>query len=324
MIRRSPSEYYLKYLLVHPDDYGNSYIRDVAIEHGLDFLGDWYLDRLRVMLDPPFPFFPENRSHVPSRRFIRDEKIEQVFLDKDDMPTALKILERPRLREVVEVMMLSQAPMKAIVYGLKVRHKFECTELALKLYRHYFWNLDLVDTTETRAIVHRRFENVVNDQRSEIRGQYGVLHRLRSADPRVAASRLPSSPLTALMAQVQMGVAPGKISLAEVLESGRLMASLRALEAAATGGPVGAAMVLQYATGAKMLAELLDAAVKPEDQLRDELQAFRLKSSQEQVPLLTNLTKGHHTVDLQPEPEPEQEFDDAEDGDGAAEEPAAG
>jgi hypothetical protein len=40
VIRRSPCERYIKYLLVHPDGYSTEAVRDIVRGQGLDYLSD--------------------------------------------------------------------------------------------------------------------------------------------------------------------------------------------------------------------------------------------------------------------------------------------
>lgn len=310
MIRRSPSEYYIKFLVAHPDRYDNGRIKLICDHMGVDYLGDWYIDRLRSFMQVPKPFNPSDQFHLPSQRFIRKELIQRAFFPNEAMKQALKIVEASRPRELVEVMILSGAPHEAVVYGLKMRMDMIVEEDAIDYYRHYFWDVDLLDTTEMQAFLEMRLEKSVLHDDAKIRHQHSYMKKQRHNDPRSVAARLPVSPLAALMAQIRMGVMPRDINLTDVLHNVRMMSSLRALESTMVGGPVGAQMSSAYMMTADIANRLHETVIKPEDQLRKDLQNIGIRTIGAKTPMVAQLSGGMHTAQLQPEPKPEEEEED--------------
>lgn len=300
MIRRSPSEYYIKYLVVSGLD--NASVKKACDLHGLVWLGDWYLNELRARARPPNPFLPGDQTHTPTRTFLIREMIQLAFYPDDPMKKALKILEKPRLRELVEVMIVSGAPTDATVYALEKRHRFSCSEYALALYRHYFWDIDLLDSNDMRALMRFKYEQVLDSPEPGVRKQYDALKKSFHSDPRVVASRLPASPITGMLAQLSVGVMPKGINVVDILGMVRLVSTMRALEASLIGGPVGAEQGPSYMSMAEMASRMLETVVKPEEQLRDELLNIALESSTATVPVVHQLTRGSHTVDIAPPP----------------------
>lgn len=306
MIRRSPGEFYLRYLVVHPDRYSNEYImKSLGQRLGLDTLGEWYLNQLRASCIPPVPFYPFDPLHFNSQKFLRKEQIHRAFQPDEAMIQALILLDRAKLRELVEVMVLSGAPDEAVVYALDRRRHHRCSLEAIKVYRHYFWNTELLDTTEIRALLNMRFEGVLDSRDPHLKVQFSALNKVKHSDPRMAAARLPASPLTSIVAQMQMGIMPRSINLAEVVEATRTTAAIRALEATMTGGPTGSEMARNFSATAETMSRMMETLVRPEDQLRADLANIALKTDASEIPLLTSLSGGHHTVDLQPEPKAE-------------------
>lgn len=303
MLRRSPCEYYLKYLVVHPAKYDNDHIVEICQQHCLDYLGAWYLNLLRARHKPPEPFRPNDVTDVPSRDFITSEMIRLAFFPNDTMNEAQKILERPRLRELVEVMILSGAPHGAIVYALRARHGYQCSSSAIDLYRHYFWDIDLLDSSDMRALLMLRYEKVAESRDPEIKWQYTALKKAYHNDPRVMAAKLPISPLSALMSQIQMGVMPKDLNVITILEGVRTMSSIRALESAFTGGSQGAGAGQGFMLMADLANKLLESVIKPEDALRADLQNIAMKTTATKVPILSQLTSGNHTTELAPAPQ---------------------
>lgn len=324
MIRRSPAEYYFKYLVVHPLLYENAFIQDVARELGLDHLGEWYITWLRERVRPPSPFFPEDVQHVKSQRFLLREELERVFNPNKAMDQAVRLLNRPRQRELVETMVLSRAPDQAIVLALQSRHSTKVSEEAVRLFRHYFWNIDLLESVEMRALLDMRHTGALaTDDNKDAQKQIGSIKRMRYTDPRVVAARLPNSPLTAVLAQLELGVFPKKIDLAAVIERTRDIAALRALDSVSSGGPQGMQMGQGYALIVDVMHRLQASIVKPEDKLREDLKKISMATTPRQVPLLSQLTSGNHTTNVHPEPKSDEavpavidaEFSDGDDQD---------
>ena len=131
--------------------------------------------------------------------------------------------------------------------------------------------------------MRRRLDELLSSKDVSIRSIGVAMAKTRYSDPRMVAAHLPSSPLTALMSQVQMGVYPKELKLAEILEQTRMMASLRAFEAVAGGGPANADMAAKFILTAESSGRMLDTVVKPEDQLREDLQTFKMRTSERKV-----------------------------------------
>jgi hypothetical protein len=56
---------------------------------------------------------------------------------------------------------------------------------------------------------------------------------------------------------------------------------------------------------------VLETIVKPDENMREQLSAIAMKTEEKQVPFLGELSKGRHTVDMQPQPQSKaQEIDD--------------
>jgi hypothetical protein len=299
MIRRSPAEYYLKYLVVHSDNYTNDRIKDIIYQLQLDYVGDWYVDQLRATCVPPTPFYPTDKLHAPSQRFLIKEKIQGLFLQDEASSSALKMMEKPRVKEFIEAMVLSGVPNPVIVYSLRTHRNFLCTIAALERYVHYFWNVELVDGVEIRALLKMRVDDVGKNPNPAIASQMTALSKAYYNDPRKVAADLPSSPLTAIFTQIRLGIMPSQVDLAKVLAMGQVVGSLRSVEAMLTGGPEDSNKALGYMTAAKAAAEMLESVVRPEDELQKKISKLVLKTDATPIPLLSEMSGGNHTVDTE-------------------------
>lgn len=157
MIRRSPCELYIKFLAVHPDNYNDDAIRDCVRGQQLDYLGHEYLHRLRKKLRVPVPFYPNNRLHEPSRKFLLRHRIFGFFHPDDDALASHQLLQKPRAKELIETMTIAGEPPALISHRL--RHVgITTTVRAVKRYCSFYWDLSLVDSTELRALLRMRIE----------------------------------------------------------------------------------------------------------------------------------------------------------------------
>lgn len=322
MIRHAPAENYFKYLVVHPALYDNAYIQDIARELNLDYLGDWYIQWLRDRLRPPAPFYPEEITHTKSQRFLFQEGLVAAFRPNTGWDAAVRLVGRPRLREVAETMLLSQAPFDAVSHALAVRHHVQISKEAVRLFKYYFWNIDLLDSTEMRVLLDLRSNGMLaTDAEKESMGQYVSIKKLKHTDPRIVAARLPHTPYAAALAQLELGVLPKRMDLSLLIDEAMHVALLRGMEAVHNGGPVGANMGLSFLQSADTLMRIKQAVVNPEDKLRKDLKRISLATTAKRVPTVAQLTDGRHTTNVHPEPASQQpvvdaEFDEGDDEDG--------
>ena len=102
MIRRSPCEYYLKYLATHPDNYSDDVIKEKLLEMGLDIPSPECLAQVKRQTIPPVPFRPLDSEHFPSQHFLNMHRIHSLYFRDQDTRGALWILSTPRAKEFAE------------------------------------------------------------------------------------------------------------------------------------------------------------------------------------------------------------------------------
>lgn len=319
MIRRSPAENYFRYLVAHPSCYENKYIEDIAAELKLDYLGDWYIQWLRDRIVPPKPFYPENETHTESFRFMKREGLLKAFQPDRYYKEALRILARPRWRELVESMILSGAPNDVVAHAVRVRMKESMAETSIKIYKHFFWNIDLLESIEMRALLELRHSGLLAKTGDTEQKQHLALRAFRHTDPRVVAARLPASPLAGLVAQMELGVMPRKVDMGEVVTRTMEAALLRTFASVHSGGPMNAQMGQGYAVIADIMGRLKQTVVNPEDALREDLKKIGVATTPHKVPTVHQLTGGNYTTNVHPEPvEVETTGEEVDDGGDAA------
>lgn len=300
MIRKSPAEAYIKYLLLSPEKYSNKRVLEICREHQIDSLGKWYLDKLRNKLRQPLPFRPYDEDDGPSQRFLMLEGLHRLFHPDESGALAFQMLERPRVKEFIEAMTLVGAPPHAIAHGLYKMHSFSCKAKDVLRFCQFFWDLSLLDSTETRALIEMRRTQAERSEESEVNGQASAVKHAFWNDPRRIAADLPASPVTALISQMKMGLMPNKLDLARVLNLSMQVMSMRILEAAITNGPKDSMKAADYANAMRQTRETLEGIVKPDEELQKQLRAISLRTDTYAPPLLQALSAGHHTAELTP------------------------
>ena len=300
MIRRSPAELYIKYLIIHPRGYRNDEIKDVLTFAQLDFIGDWYVDRLRLELQVPTPFYPRITTHVRSQEFLLQNGLRRFFQPDEAVRQAFDVLQKPRVKEYVETLLISNAPPSSLSHYLKSYMHFTIGFDGIMFFKNAFWNVDLIDSVELRALLQRRGEALEGHTDPQVMAQHRAFKKASYNDPRRAAAEMPFSPVSTMISMMKMGFFPGKFELAKLAEGTRIGALARSYEATFRDGPEDHVKARDYANTAKMITEILENIVRPDEQLREQLSAIALKTDDVRVPVIHELSGGAHTVDIAP------------------------
>ena len=311
MIRRSPAELYIKYLLLHPDNYDLRAVRDIVRGQQLDYPGDDYVKGLRERLRPPSPFHPTNKLHRNSFKFLLKEQISGLFHPDESCLLARRILDAPRAKEAIETMAIIGNSHKQIAAVVR-RLGNPCTPLAVDRYCQFYWNTKIVSNTELRALLRIRVEHLAypqdgQDVTPDRRLQHAALTKEQYKDPRRVALDTPMAGFADLMNQIQMGILPSKLDLARLLRFNNAIALGRSMSAGLIGGPKAAADMRDYMLAAKLSKELMDDAVDPDAELQKQIHTLTVRTEAEEVQHLSLLSEGQHTVDMEPNPQSKEE-----------------
>lgn len=299
MVRASPCDYYIKYLVTHPDKYSDDQIRNLVKLAQLDFLGMAHLQRIRKSCKPPTPFYPENPLHEESQRFLMKERIHSLYYyDSDeDVKQAIRLLDHPRGKEMVEQMLFCGTEPVWISQLLK-RIQFNATPRAIALYKHFYFNTDLVNETELRAIMGMRSELEINNQdvdESNYKASYKQAFKSKTAS---LTTNSAVSPFSRIIGLLQVGLIPSGVQVSRIVSAGRTAAAVRSLENTIMGR---ADSARDFALTAKMLDELLQSTGDTTGDLQNSLMRMALGTDSAEIPSIESLTDGNHTVDLLPE-----------------------
>lgn len=292
---RSPCESYLKYLIVHPDGYDNDRIRSVVMMQRLDYMGHPYTDQLRLTCIPPNPFFPEDKKHKPSQRFLYRERLLTIFHPDDAMKCAWVLLES-RAKETIENMVITKSNPAWICTALH-HQGYESTPEAIERYKYYFFNIDGLESKELVATLSKRGVMDRSLDPDEIAFSTAIAVANRN-DSRVMSAQAAVPALAGMMNLIRMGIMPTSVEISRIVKATQAVASYRALESALMDKPVKGR---DYSFMVKMMDETLASMGGEEEELQEGLRNMILKTEETIIPHIKELSADNYTLDLQPQ-----------------------
>lgn len=299
MIRRSPCELYLKYLIVRHEAYTDDQIVDICRLHQLDYIGRYFIRGLRAEAVPPIPFYPENNLHKPSFRFKLKHGLSLLFQPDLHMQTATRLLDHPRAKELLEQMLLSRAPYGWIVAALK-QAGYSVTGEAVQCFKTHYFDVDAVDATEMRALMRLRVQEGAGTTDPEMAKVAAAYEKASWMDPRISATNAPITPLATMVSALRIGFMPDPAGLPRLLSSGRMLGAVRMNEAMMTNGKDDAQRAAYYAQAVKISHEVLESTGNPEEDFHSKLANLTVQTDQPEVPMLHELSGGNHTGQMEP------------------------
>lgn len=289
MIRRSPCELYIKYLIIHPNKFSDADIRKILDYAALDYLGDYYIKRLRDEVVPPSYFYPYDKTHAPSQHFLFEHHLWKFFQRHPDFMSARTILENATLKELLETMLLSRASPASIALIVQRKVHVQLEQSAIEFYKQAFWNVDLLDNIEMRALLSLRYSKDEGNPDHDIDAQSKHLKRAYYVDPRMMASFLPHSPMASSLALMRSGILPTRVETARMLETIQSMSIARCMEALCQTDPETSTKAGNFINIARQATEILEHVVKPDAEMAEQLYAITLKNDESKIPLLADM-----------------------------------
>lgn len=271
----SPSEFYLKYLVTHPDGWNNTAIIE-HMERKRLFTGPgYYLDRLRKETVPPKPFFPSNPKHATSKQFLLEEQIHGLWHQNEHTRMAFKLLDAPIPQETVHGMINVGADDESIAILLDKRYGMPFSLQAVDRYRKYFWNIELCSGSELRDICRKMLDGPPR------------------ASPQMLGAILPATPMSAALVQTRVGFVPRHMEEYAALDIILRVAHMRMYEALMIGGKEAAEEFRNIAWGAKFAVEMRSAVMAPQDDLRKTMRNMQLVTKPIKTPLIGEISGGN-------------------------------
>lgn len=110
-------------------------------------------DLLMQTLDPPANFSPNSKSHQPTIRYLKEQKVYTMWTKKPEAIDALALVELPQVRETVQLLLMGRFGTKEISTRIKAKYRKTIPAKSIAAYRHYFWNPELVGMKELRSFM---------------------------------------------------------------------------------------------------------------------------------------------------------------------------
>ncbi len=297
LLTKSPAERYIKYLILRYPGMNTEALMDQLDEQGLEPLGPDYLVRVRNLLNPPQPFRPRS-GHKASLVYLGSLGIAELYNKTSDSEMALEILASGRGKEHVETMVIAGMPVDMLARSLG-HHGFPgVSARTVELYISWFWDVVTLSSMQKRILVDIRKNAIVRSRSPEVHAQADALKKASYHDPLKAAANMPSSSVTALIAQVQAGYMPSETDINKILRTTRTVLAMRGLELALTN-PKDMSLMVQGIHGTiESIDRTLERSVDPTEQIRRQIQSITLRHDPSALPDLNDLSGGNHTKQL--------------------------
>lgn len=296
MIRHSPAERYLIYMVTDPAPMTDEQVIEHANELAIPWLSRRYLARLRASNPTPKKFQPRNKKSTASMKFLDDRGIRCVYFPTPTSRAVMAILDNSRVRESAEALLLAACPLPIISKTLQTCHGVKYGPEVVELYRDLFFDTACLSQVELRALLDLQSDPCNSEQDPDLKAQQRALRRARRHDPRKVAASMPSGPLAAIAVAWKMGKWPSALDPHAALERIRDTAVLRAI-ISVTGGTEGIQVASQLMQVARVAQELLSGTTRPEASVLDKYKAFVLDHDDRNLPHVTALG-GEYTTDL--------------------------
>lgn len=140
---RSPSEYFIKYL-ISKREHDENMILSIMEDFELDGRTAKYVKDLKRRMEPfPEPWLPGKKDPA-SIAFLRKHGIKDLWYPNAQVKEAYTILGIPQLRADVEQLLLSPIRVEEVVSRLSKHHNIILTIEGVVAFGHYFWNKKLL------------------------------------------------------------------------------------------------------------------------------------------------------------------------------------
>jgi hypothetical protein len=144
-----PSFFFIKYLLVALPDGSDDIINENLKVNGMSSAPSELIDTIREEVKSiPENFEPWNKQNKDSNKWLHKQKIDTI-VHQDEYVRQIDdlIINRPRDREVLERMLLTNMGPREICYKLS-KMDINIPDPTISAYKHYFWNTDIMSMSQ--------------------------------------------------------------------------------------------------------------------------------------------------------------------------------
>ena len=330
MIRRSPAEYYLKYLLLAPEGWNDTAIQYHMEDRGIYCPNPRRIEELRKSLRPPTYFQPTNRLHKASSDFLKAEKVYTMFHPDSYTRMSVFIFERPSIKQFIETSISQHASYMNVCNSLSVLKNFACNARSVEVYCHYFWNTELLTRTELQEVTYMLgwiSQGDPNATAMEVKAERWAHYN----DPLALAACMPANAYSQAVVRFYEGYFP-RVETNSWLKYVFYLGLVKLVEHLSKSGYENmhtAALITQTLEG---IRRLIESTGSPTDDIMSLAKQMTLTCDPTPQRTMADITGGRHTIDMMPasdgsyvasevqeaqevgaEPAAEEESDDDED-----------
>ena len=144
-----PAHYFIKFLLVTLTDPSMETVNDNLLMHGVrSICNEEYSEYKKEVGSMPSDYRPWDRAHRSTTKWLNRQKIFSLIHQDDAVRLMEKeIMAKPKAREVIERLLISDMKAKEISYRLSKIDIF-VPDLSIEIFSHYFWNTTLMGFTD--------------------------------------------------------------------------------------------------------------------------------------------------------------------------------
>lgn len=155
MVCRSPSEFFIKFLLSQRE-HDPSQVMRILEDFGLEGFSTAYIKKLHLSMEPfPDPW-ESTVKEGPTGSFLKKHGIRDLWFPHKHVQEAYQILAAPHLRADAQQLLLSPLRVEEIVKRLNTHHSIQLTVEGVEAFRHYFWNKSLLSMSEWVEFLEER------------------------------------------------------------------------------------------------------------------------------------------------------------------------
>ena len=179
-----PAFFFIKYLIVALPDASLEVINDNLLTNGISTTNSEIVEKARKEIGKlPQNFKPWDSSHPATSRWLHNQKISSIIRQDSYVNDIRKfIIEKPRDRETLEKLLLSNMSAKEACYRLS-KIDINISDLTISAYRHYFWNTDIMSLSQWADYFQ-------NDDSCRISASKGLYKVALYADPEATLLRV--------------------------------------------------------------------------------------------------------------------------------------
>lgn len=299
MITRSPCDLYIKYLVAHPTKYSDDQIRTICILNGLHYIGHPNTQGIRAGLRVPVPFYPYDEHHEPSMRFLIKHKLRPIFFPDADMRMAKELRSESQSREITESFIISEMDHAWIASALR-RDGFEASTEAVRYYAMYYYNLRGISRSELIAMIKSQPDVLEGTVDQDEQALAAAMEKSKHVDSRLTSAYMEIKSFAGLANMMRRGYMPGGVELSRIASIARITSTMSVANTALRGGYGDSERARNWAIAAKTMNEMMTDIGSPDEEFKNELMTITLKTDDTEVPLISELSHGNHTVELQP------------------------